>query len=429
MEAEELTAMRGLALAALALATPAVAPAQKPAAALVADPVLSTRAAQLVSMLEGTGDYDAYFSAGFRASVSRAQFDAIASQLRAVLGKPVRIAASTLRTPRESGLIVAYERGTASVTLAVDGTAVSGLVVTATTTTNDTIEKLTADFRALPARSGFGIYALDADAPRAVAEWRGSEAAPLGSGFKLWILAETARQVKAGKRVWRDVVPLGPPSLPSGVTQTWVPATPMTLQSLVTLMISISDNTAADTLLHVLGREHVGRIAIASGASPASLPILSTREAFVLKGDPARAAAWTRADLPARRAMLADRARFDSVRLDPAMFGDTPLSSETVEWFASPVAMARLLGGLRNADATTRAILAIDPGTDPTTAARFAYVGFKGGSEPGVIASNFLVRTKDDRWFAVTGNWHRTDATIPTLTFLTLMNRALALVR
>ena len=98
-----------------------------------------------------------------------------------------------------------------------------------------------------------------------------------------------------------------------------------------------------------------------------------------------------------------------------------------MEWYASPQAMARVMDALRTADDTARAILSANPGTDAATAARFAYVGFKGGSEPGVVTLNYLVRTRSGHWRAVVGNWHRTDADTPTLTFASLMNRALAL--
>ena len=69
---------------------------------------------------------------------------------------------------------------------------------------------------------------------------------------------------------------------------------------------------------------------------------------------------------------------------------------------------------------TALALLAINPGTDAATRARFDYVGFKGGSEPGVITLNYLVRRKDGRWLAIVGNWHRTDAGVDTGAFTQL---------
>ena len=126
--------------------------------------------------------------------------------------------------------------------------------------------------------------------------------------------------------------------------------------------------------------------------------------------------------------LAANAERIRTASLSADAFAAGPVASETVEWFASPLAMARTLDWLRvHGDATARAILAVNAGTDPATVARFGYVGFKGGSEPGVVTLNYLVRTQDGRWFAVTGNWHRADADTPLLSFASLMTRALAL--
>ncbi|QDZ06465.1 hypothetical protein FPZ24_02395 [Sphingomonas panacisoli] len=76
---------------------------------------------------------------------------------------------------------------------------------------------------------------------------------------------------------------------------------------------------------------------------------------------------------------------------------------------------------------TALSLLTVNPGTDAVTRARFDYVGFKGGSEPGVLTLNYLVRRKDGRWFAVVGDWSRTDAGVDTGLFAQLMNRALIL--
>ena len=161
----------------------------------------------------------------------------------------------------------------------------------------------------------------------------------------------------------------------------------------------------------------------------ASLPILTTREIFYLKARPALAAEWTRADSAARTAILTREApAIAATKLDPAVFGGKPVASETVEWFASPRGMARTLDRLRAGDDATRAILATNPGTDAATAARFAYVGFKGGSETGVVTLNFLVRRKDGRWLAIAAGWHRNDAGVEDNRFIMLMTRALVLM-
>ncbi|WP_242008239.1 serine hydrolase [Sphingomonas ginsenosidivorax] len=415
-------------LVALLLALlPIAAAAQAPG--VTADPILLRRADALVGILATGGDYDRYFAESFRTKVPREQLATLAGQLRAALGAPQTVESLKATTAWSADLVIGYERGTAAVTLALDPAAphlATGLLVTGTGMRDDTLDKVTAAFRALPGASGFGLYALGEAAPTPIAGYRADAAAPIGSAFKLWVLDETARQVAAGTRHWAEVVPLGTRSLPSGVLQGWPAGTPVTLQTLATMMVSISDNTATDTLMAVLGRAAIDARAVANGGSA---PVLTTREAFAVKSDPALTTAWTAATPPARRALLESRkAEIAAAPLDASVFGGKPVAIDSVEWFASPLAMAGVLDRLRKADNPVRAILGVNAGVDSATAGRFRYIGYKGGSEPGVIALNFVVQARDGRWYAATGNWHRADDQVSELRFSGLMTRLLALV-
>ncbi|WP_137898296.1 serine hydrolase [Sphingomonas sp. 2SG] len=429
LEAQELIALAATALIAL---TPLVASAQTPpaaAAAPVADPAVRTRATALIPVLAGRPGYDALFTAAFRQAVPPAQWTALAAQLRATLGEPRRVARLDPAGRWAATAVIDYDRGTATLRLSLDPAAphaIAGLLITGTDLRGDTPAKVQADLAALPGIAQVGIYALDGPQPAPLAETRADTPAPLGSAFKLWGLAEAARQVAAGTRHWDDVVTVGPPSLPSGILQNWPRATPVTLQTLATLMISISDNTATDTLVRLLGRGEVDAMAARYGATG---PVLTTREAFAIKANPALTAAWTAADAAGRRALLATEAtRIDAARLDPLMFSSGPLASETVEWFAAPRDMARLLADLRDAGPVVRDILSINHGVDPATAARFAYVGFKGGSEPGVIALNLLAQTRTGRWYAICASWHSADGAVDEPRLMALVTRALGLL-
>jgi hypothetical protein len=304
--------------------------------------------------------------------------------------------------------------------------AATGLLITGTGARDDSLAKVEAEFRVLPGASGFGLYALGDTKPLLLNGYNSDRAAPLGSAFKLWVLAELARQVAQGDRQWNLIVTLGPPSLPSGILQTWPAQSPLTLQTLATLMISISDNTATDTLMTTLGRDKVDALAVGAGGTA---PVMTTREMFALKADKPLTAAWAAGSVAARRSLLVDNAaKIATAKLDPTVFAGKPVAIDSVEWFASPAAMAGVLDRLRGADATTRAILAVNAGLDPAIAARFRYVGFKGGGEPGVLSLNYLVQAKDGRWYAATGNWHRTDDAVNEVRFAGLMGRALALL-
>lgn len=424
----------------VALATLAAAPASAqdtpgspPAAAQVqASPALSTRLSELPAILNGTGDFDTYFAQGFRDQVPEAKFMELSRQLTTAMGKATVIEHVAPTGANQATIVIGFERGIARAQIIVDGNApnmVTGLLLTGTEMRDDSAKKLDADFRALPGSAGYGIYRLGGSAPVAIAQLNGDRAAPLGSGFKLWVLAEAARQVKAGKREWADVVTLDQRSLPSGVTQNWPIGAPVTLHTLAVQMISISDNTATDTLMTALGRGNVDAMVRASGVADAdaTLPLLTTMEAFRLK-HPSHAALiadWATLAPDARRKLLdANAEKLAATTIDASIFGDQPLALQ-IEWFASPADMARLLDTIRKTDDPhALAIMGVNPGGDR---ARFAYQGFKGGSEPGVISASYLVRTKSGEWRAVTGNWHRADATVDQNRFFALINRALTL--
>jgi hypothetical protein len=255
----------------------------------------------------------------------------------------------------------------------------------------------------------------------------------IGSAFKLFVLAELVREVKAGERRWSDVVPLGEPSLPSGLLQDWPKGSPLTLHSLAALMISRSDNSAADTLLALLGRDKVEGLLPAIGvrAPERNRPFLSTREAFALKlGDPALLEAWKTADEAGRRALLPRLAAVAAPALDPARLGGRPAEIAAVEWFASPADLVRTLDWLRRSgDSTALDLLAINPGLGPALAGDFAYFGFKGGSEPGVLNMSFLLRNREGRWLAVSATWNNPAAPLDEARFAALMSRLVGLMK
>jgi beta-lactamase class A len=240
--------------------------------------------------------------------------------------------------------------------------------------------------------------------------------------------------VQAGERRWSDVVTLDRRSMPSGMLQNWPAGSPVTLHSLAALMISISDNSATDMLLHVAGRENVERMMATIGVEAAARnrPFPSTLEMFALKTAPeADQQAWTAADEAERRRLLADRyANADAERIDPAIFTGRPMRIAELEWFASAADLVRTMDWLRrNGDETARAILAISPGGPPTLRRDFAYIGYKGGSEPGVLNQTWLVRNQAGVWHVVTVSWNNPDAPLEEARFFGLASRALQLVR
>jgi hypothetical protein len=128
---------------------------------------------------------------------------------------------------------------------------------------------------------------------------------------------------------------------------------------------------------------------------------------FVLKatGNADLAKAYLAADAAGRRALLDGRVASTPIAVADLADWAAPRRIDTLEWFASTTdlcsAMAKLrdLGGTPGMGPVLDA-LAVNPGL-PVDTARWPYVGFKGGSEPGVLQLTWLLRRSDDRWFVL----------------------------
>ncbi|MEA3040752.1 MAG: hypothetical protein QOC65_241 [Sphingomonadales bacterium] len=406
------------------------APAAEPSPALVA------RADELVRLLNGEIAPDRFFSPAFLAQVPASHVREISAQLGTSYGparKAVRIDASS---PTGGTVAVKFERAVVRMQMVVDPQPphlVQGLLVVGAESTVAEVPALFGEIVGLPGEVSLIAARLEDAGPAAFLTEKAEQPLAIGSAFKLFILAELVREVKAGERRWSDVVPLGAPSLPSGLLQSWPRGSPLTLHSLAALMISQSDNSATDTLLAVLGRAKVEALLPALGvrAPERNRPFLSTREAFVLKlGDPSLLARWKAADEAGRRALLPGLAAIPNASLDPSRLAGGPADIGAVEWFASPADLVRTLDWLRRSgDPVALDLLAINPGLGPALAKDFAYFGFKGGSEPGVISMSFLLRSREGRWMAVSATWNNAAAALDEARFAALMSRLIALMK
>jgi beta-lactamase class A len=431
--------MLSLAATMLALATPVqLAAQQEPPATVSAQQItLETRADDVVALLNGKVEPGEVFSQSFQAAIPAAQIKALSANLTAQFGVAV---AATLTEPcngSRAGLEIRFERGLAKGSIAIDpaeGGRISELLIAsvdALVVADDTPAKIAADLAALPGSVNAWFGPLDGSAPMISVEPQRSMA--LGSTFKLYVLAALAEDVKAGRRKWTDVVALTEKSYPSGQLQDWPSGAPVTLHTLASLMISISDNTATDQLIAVLGRNRILQLMVASGhADPwANDQFLTTRELFMLKADPDLTAQWLTDDEALQIGALNELASRPNAPLDQinAAFANGPKALD-IEWFASPSDLAKLLAHMRRTgDAKVFDIMAINPSATNLIKEKWDYIGFKGGSEPGVMNLTWLLRDKAGRDHILTLGWNNSEAVLDEGKLLAIGQRILLLPR
>lgn len=425
-------------LAAAMLFPGAAATAQQtPETAAAAATAFDRRAAQLVDLLTGKIAFGDYFDASFQAVLPEAQFRAVNTSLVAQYGRPVAVEKATSTDGRSGTVLLRFERGVATILLDVTAAAdqkVFGLRVTGFAVSGDSFDKVATEIGALPGSTGFLVAEVEGNGFKPLAAARPDRQFAIGSTFKLYILDELAAQVAAGQRKWSDVVPLSHASFSSAGTANWPKDMPVTLQTLANWMISVSDNGATDTLIHLLGREKIEARMTAAGHSDPSrnIPFLTTVEAFALKGNnfTAERTAFIAANDKAQRKLLdADKDRLILANVDGVSFGGAPRFIDSLEWFASPDDIARAFIDLRARKSdTAMSVMAINNGVGPAAGSDWSYLGYKGGSELGVLSMSLLGQRKSDaKWFVVTMSWNNADAAVETDKMVGLVTRLLAL--
>ena len=397
---------------------------------------MDMRIEQLPSVLAGTLPYDVFFAPSFLAAVPVAQLKLVSDQFIAEHGKPLKIISVEPQGQNSATVKIEYEKAIATAQISVEPAAphkVVGLLITGFDVKGDSPAKIDAAFAALPGKAGYLVEKIGADGRRTQIAGRATgQQFAIASTFKLYVLAELASQVQAGRRSWSDVVPILANSHSSSATVNWPRNTPVTLQTLATWMISSSDNASTDALMRVLGRDAVERKLATIGHSDPdkALPMLNTVEAFALKSNAELRTRFQKANEAEQRSILDKEATSLSFeKVDLVNLGSGPVAIDSIEWFASPSDIANLLGNIRQTGSQTALdVMAVNKGVAPASANKWQYLGYKGGSEPGVISMSFLAQSKAGDWYVITGSWNDATKEVQNDAFAALMARLLDIV-
>jgi len=350
-----------------------------------------------------------WFSPVFLNQVSIEQIKALLPQLTQGLGKYQGV------RPDGPNFVVEFEQGLIPAQIALDPQGrITGLFFRpAQPTTVRSLEQILAEYQSLPGQVSLLVLedaqprlSLNPDLPLAI-----------GSTFKLAVLEALQAQIQAGKRKWGDTVALEAAwkSLPSGTMQNTPDGTAFSLEQYASQMISISDNTAADALIHIVGRSDIEAL------TPRNRPFLTTREAFILK-NPANKdmlGRYRQADPAGRRALLPE---IDKLPLPKAeVFADGPVATD-IEWFFSTSELCSLMEKVQ-----ALPLMSLNPGVaNPTDWQKVAY---KGGSEPGVLNLTTYLIAKNGKHYCLSATWNNPQATLEENKFLLLYSELLTALK
>ncbi len=362
-------------------------------------------------------ELDARFTADFLAAIPSEQLLAVLADLAGTYD----VVADDEGEVQRSGVLEGPEGIRFTFDLVIDpadGGRISGLLFQPAAPefdgplTTDAIDQAMTDFAP---HAEYGLFAVTDGTCEAIHRLEADAPSAVGSVFKLWVLAAVAEAASAGDLSWDDEVEVTAElrSTPDGEVQQLADGDTITVAELAVLMISISDNTATDLLIDHVGRLPVEEAMVRAGvAEPErNIPFPTTREIFLLKLDPTHAG-YLDLDADARRAYLDETLAGLPLGgpdgLDPASLPPGPWQIESLEWFATSGDLCNTMARLAelaedpvNQTQLERA-LSTNPGQD-VDPARWPTVWFKGGSEPGVVATTWYLVDADGQAFVVTG--------------------------
>ena len=393
------------------------------------EPPLEKAARDVAARIEAyPRDLEDLFHESFLRQVPATQLEALLGQFHQKHGKVTSVTLLSRDLETSARFSFAFEKGVrmrVTVTVAAGPSPkIVGLWFAPAAPDCRSIEEALEGMRKLPGAVSFRLarlgekieplHDLNPDAPLAI-----------GSTFKLYILAALLED----RRPWDEILRLKPElmSLPSGELQTWPEGAPLTVHSLATLMISKSDNTATDHLLHHAGRGRVEALMgpLGNAQPERSRPFLSTLEMFKLKSDPALMKKYLEADGKVRREILAGPVR-QVPRARAAPYA-APTAIDRLEWFASAADLCRLMDWFRKKDdPAVSAILAVNPGLD-IPRDRFPYAGYKGGSEPGVLNLTWLLKAADGTAYGLSAGWNNPEKALDEQKFFGLVQSVICL--
>lgn len=270
---------------------------------------------------------------------------------------------------------------------------------------------------------------------RAVMHVDGHARHPIGSVFKLYVLGALERAIREGKARWQELLPIREAykSLPSGVMQTWPAGQRASFFEFARHMIEISDNTATDHLIRFLTREKVEAELGPMGNSfiDDNRPLLLTSEMFKIKHAlrPEGRKQYLYMSPDARRVWLETRA--PRIPLSSVRYQSQPVHVREIEWFSSTNDMCRALYDLdgRRSFEIRRILSGRTPGVTVGPGSEWRYAGYKGGSEPGVIAAAYFLESHRGERACVALAWHNPIQPVGSWRLRDLARKAIPLAR
>ena len=379
-------------------------------------------------------EIDAHFDTLFRdkmsaAKVSAAQFSAAPAELPAP-GMLVGVLSS-----KPTSLVVIAKLGTERfrVTLSVDGSGLIDDLKIAPSESATSWSQIDQTLTALAPNVSFLAARVANESCQPIHQLASSTPRPLASEFKLFVLGALANLVATGHVGWKQELKIenqvksAGNAEGSGSLQFSPAGTKVSVQETATKMISISDNTAADMLIHLVGQPALeSQVRQWLNDPRLDSPFLTTRQLFLLHyvNYPMLANAYLARARNEREAFL--ESSVDPLSLSEIQDSTAPRDIDGIEWFGSPDDICRAFVGLQQLShqrkvSSIASIFSVNKGGLGLHPSEWPTVWFKGGSEPGVLTLGYMATDSRGQTFVVSAMLSNATAALAPSTTIALL--------
>ncbi|MDD3001465.1 MAG: DUF362 domain-containing protein [Candidatus Riflebacteria bacterium] len=291
----------------------------------------------------------------------------------------------------DKGFKLYFQKGNADSSIGINSdNKIASIWFGAPNLTTDTFDQIAADLKKMPGKVSVCLLQHDKNGKSEKEIFTLDHKIPLGCGsaFKLYLLKALEDTVAEGKAKMSDTIALNENliSFPSGILQEWPIGSHHTLETLAGLMISVSDNTATDHIFNFLGLTKL------RGYFPETCTELLTTSQFIKFKFAFKELAeeYVKADASKKSEILKEIDAKKAADIDLSFLSKQPAKPflvDEIEWHISTLDLCRVIFSLRD-----NKLLRINPATGIASKADWHIIGYKGGSEPGVLNFTWVMQ-------------------------------------
>jgi hypothetical protein len=353
----------------------------------------------------------AHFDTSFLAKIPAAKINAVLAEFPARSGATVVGVLST--DPTDLVVIARFGTERLRVTLSVDGSGLIDGLELAPSTSATSWSQIDRTLAALAPNVSFLAARVANGSCQTIDQLASSRPRPLASEFKLFVLGALAHQIAGGHVAWDQKLTVEDPlrsrgnAVGSGSLQFAPTGTTVSVRETAVKMISISDNTAADMLINLVGQPALeSQVRRWSSDPQLDAPFLTTRQVLLLHyvNFPTMADAYLAQGASNRQRFL--HSVVDPLALSKVRGSTEPRDIDSIEWFGSSNDVCRAFAGLQELSqratlSPIASILSMNNGGLGLNPSEWPVVWFKGGSEPGVLTVGYLATNSKGQTFVV----------------------------